>query len=145
MLVLAVIVHMLRYAQMGAGPAPLARELGRYAVAGARLLVDVGVLVVLTSSLGCTICMRRPRLLPRAPHQLWAQYCVGVSGAHLAASLGGVRVLYPHWWHRAAGVACVCGCSTEYAHLHYLCSKAGSALVVFLWNFVAKKWLLFHR
>ena len=43
------------------------------------------------------------------------------------------------------------GCSlcmwvlTEYAHLHYLCSKMGSALVVFLWNFVAKKWLLFHR
>ena len=34
---------------------------------------------------------------------------------------------------------------TEYAHLHYLCSKVVSALVVFLWNFVAKKWLLFHR
>ena len=29
---------------------------------------------------------------------------MGVSGAHLAASLGGVRALYPHWWHRAAGV-----------------------------------------
>jgi putative flippase GtrA len=34
---------------------------------------------------------------------------------------------------------------TEYAHLYYLCSKMVSALVVFLWNFVAKKWLLFHR
>jgi len=34
---------------------------------------------------------------------------------------------------------------TEYAHLHYLCSKMVSALVVFLWNFLAKKWFLFHR
>jgi putative flippase GtrA len=34
---------------------------------------------------------------------------------------------------------------TEYAHLHYLCSKMVSALVVFLWNFLAKKWWLFHR
>jgi putative flippase GtrA len=34
---------------------------------------------------------------------------------------------------------------TEYAHLHYLCSKMVSALAVFLWNFVAKKWVLFHR
>ena len=29
---------------------------------------------------------------------------------------------------------------TEYAHLHYLCSKMVSGLFVFLWNFVAKKW-----
>jgi putative flippase GtrA len=34
---------------------------------------------------------------------------------------------------------------TEYAHLHYLCSKVVSALVVFLWNFLAKKWVLFHQ
>jgi putative flippase GtrA len=34
---------------------------------------------------------------------------------------------------------------TEYAHLHYLCSKLVSALLVFLWNFVAKKYVLFHR
>ena len=34
---------------------------------------------------------------------------------------------------------------TEYAHLHYLYSKMVSGLVVFLWNFVAKKWVLFHR
>jgi putative flippase GtrA len=34
---------------------------------------------------------------------------------------------------------------TEYAHLHYLGSKMVSALVVFCWNFVAKKWVLFHR
>jgi len=34
---------------------------------------------------------------------------------------------------------------TEYAHLHYLCAKMGSARVVFLWNFAAKKWLVFRR
>jgi len=34
---------------------------------------------------------------------------------------------------------------TEYAHLHYLCSKMVAALFVFLWNFLAKKFLLFHR
>jgi hypothetical protein len=34
---------------------------------------------------------------------------------------------------------------TEYAHLHYLYSKMVSGLVVFLWNFAAKKWVLFHR
>ena len=34
---------------------------------------------------------------------------------------------------------------TEYAHLHYLYSKMVSGLFVFLWNFVAKKWVLFHR
>jgi hypothetical protein len=30
-------------------------------------------------------------------------------------------------------------------HLHYLSSKMGAALVVLLWNFFAKKGLLFHR
>jgi putative flippase GtrA len=34
---------------------------------------------------------------------------------------------------------------TEYAHLHYLGSKMISGLFVFLWNFAAKKWVLFHR
>ena len=34
---------------------------------------------------------------------------------------------------------------TEYAHLHYLYAKMVSGLVVFLWNFLAKKWVLFHR
>jgi putative flippase GtrA len=34
---------------------------------------------------------------------------------------------------------------TEYVHLHYLYAKMGAALVVILWNFVAKRWLLFHR
>jgi putative flippase GtrA len=34
---------------------------------------------------------------------------------------------------------------TEYVHLHYLCSKLVSALFVFLWNFVANKYVLFHR
>jgi len=34
---------------------------------------------------------------------------------------------------------------TEYAHLHYLCSKLVSALLVFLWNFLAKKCVLFRQ
>jgi len=34
---------------------------------------------------------------------------------------------------------------TEYADLHYLFSKMVSALFVFLWNFLAKKFVLFHR
>jgi putative flippase GtrA len=34
---------------------------------------------------------------------------------------------------------------TEYADLHYLCAKMVAALGVFLWNFAAKKWVLFHR
>jgi putative flippase GtrA len=34
---------------------------------------------------------------------------------------------------------------TEYADLHYLCAKMVAALCVFLWNFAAKKWVLFHR
>ena len=34
---------------------------------------------------------------------------------------------------------------TEYAHLHYLYSKMVAALCVFLWNFLAKKYVLFHR
>jgi hypothetical protein len=34
---------------------------------------------------------------------------------------------------------------TEYAHLHYLCSKMVSGLFVFLWNCAAKKWVLFYR
>jgi putative flippase GtrA len=33
---------------------------------------------------------------------------------------------------------------TEYAHLHYLGSKLVAALCVFLWNFLAKKCVLFH-
>jgi putative flippase GtrA len=34
---------------------------------------------------------------------------------------------------------------TEYADLHYLCAKMVAALGIFLWNFLAKKWVLFHR
>ena len=34
---------------------------------------------------------------------------------------------------------------TEYAHLHYLCSKMVSGLFALLWNCAAKKWVLFHR
>lgn len=35
-------------------------------------------------------------------------------------------------------------CGTEIMGLHYLTSKIVSAVVVFLWNFLARKYLLFH-
>lgn len=34
-------------------------------------------------------------------------------------------------------------CATEWLHLHYLSSKIVSTAVVFLWNFMARKYLLF--
>jgi hypothetical protein len=34
---------------------------------------------------------------------------------------------------------------TEYVHLHYLYAKMGAALGVFVWNFLAKKYVLFRR
>src|SRR4029434_5983078 len=44
------------------------------------------------------------RLWRGPPHQLSAQYWVGVSGAHLAESLGGGGTLYVHWRYGAAVV-----------------------------------------
>lgn len=35
-------------------------------------------------------------------------------------------------------------CATEIMGLHYLTSKIVSAVVVFFWNFLARKYLLFH-
>ena len=127
--------------------APLARELVRYAVAGGiASLVDVGVLVVLTSSLGV--------------YYLHAAALAFSMGLLTSYGLSIVWVFQARTWQNPwvelglftlIGGLGLLGCSvcmwvlTEYVHLHYLCSKMGAALVVFLWNFVAKKWLLFHR
>jgi putative flippase GtrA len=127
--------------------APLARELVRYAVAGGLAsLVDVGVLVGLTSGLGVYYL---PAAAIAFSVGLLTSYGLSIAWVFqtrtwqnpwvevgLFTLIGGLGLLW-------------CGVCmwvlTEYAHLHYLCSKMASAFVVFLWNFVAKKWLLFHR
>jgi putative flippase GtrA len=126
---------------------PLALELVRYSVVGGvASIVDVGMLLVLTS-------------------------CVGVYYLHAAAlafSMGLITsyILSIAWvfqerkFHNpllelglftligGLGLLCNGVCMwllTEYAHLHYLCSKMVAALLVFLGNFLAKKYVLFHR
>jgi putative flippase GtrA len=127
--------------------APLARELVRYTVAGGLAsLVDVGVLVVLTSSLGVYYL-----------HAAALAFSVGLLTSY---GLSIAWVFQARTWQNPwvefglftliGGLGLLwCGVCmwvlTEYAHLHYLCAKMGSALMVFCWNFVAKKWLVFHR
>jgi putative flippase GtrA len=127
--------------------APLAREFRRYAVAaGLASCVDVGVLVVLTSSLGvyslhaAAIAFGAGLLTSYLlsitwvfQARTWQQPWVEVG---LFMLIGGIGLL---------GCGVCMWVLTEYAHLHYLCAKMGSALVVFGWNFVAKKWLVFRR
>jgi putative flippase GtrA len=108
--------------------------------------VDVGVLVVLTSSLGVYYL-----------HAAALAFSIGLLTSYgLSIAWVFQARTWQHPWvefglFTLIGGIGLLGCGvcmwvlTEYAHLHYLCSKAGSALVVFLWNFVAKKWLLFHR
>ena len=127
--------------------APLARELGRYMVAGGLAsLVDVGLLWVLTHGMGVYYLHAAALafgggLLISYPlsigwvfqQRTWQNPWVEVG---LFTLIGGLGLLW-------------CGVCmwllTEYAHLHYLCSKMVSALVVFGWNFVAKKGMVFHR
>jgi putative flippase GtrA len=130
------------------GPtALLARELGRYTVAGGLAsLVDVGLLWGLTHGMGVYYLhaaalafgggLLTSYLLSIGwvfQQRTWQNSWVEVG---LFTLIGGLGLLW-------------CGVCmwvlTEYAHLHYLCSKLVSALVVFGWNFVAKKWILFHR
>jgi putative flippase GtrA len=127
--------------------APLALELLRYTVAGGLAsLVDVGLLVGLTRGLGMYYL-----------HAAAIAFCCGLLISYL---LSIAWVFQARTWQNPGvelglftligGLGLLwCGVCmwvlTEYAHLHYLCSKMVSALVVFLWNFVAKKWLLFHR
>ena len=130
------------------GPtAPLARELVRYTVAGGLAsLVDVGLLVVLTQGLGVYYL-----------HAAALAFGCGLLTSYLL-SIGWVfqaRTWQNPWvelglFTLIGGMGLLwCGVCiwflTEYAHLHYLGSKVASALVVFCWNFVAKKWVLFHR
>jgi putative flippase GtrA len=127
--------------------APLTRELVRYAVAGGLAsLVDVGVLVVLTSSLG-VYYLHAAALAFSAG--LLTSYGLSIAWVFQAR-------IWQHPWMEFGlftliGGIGLLGCGvcmwvlTEYAHLHYLYAKLGSALVVFGWNFVAKKWLLFHQ
>jgi putative flippase GtrA len=126
---------------------PLARELVRYTVAGGLAsVVDVGMLLVLTQGLGVYYLHAAALAFGFG---LLASYLLSIGWVFQARTwqnpwvegglftlIGGMGLLW-------------CGVCmwflTEYAHLHYLCSKVVSALVVFLWNFLAKKWLLFHQ
>jgi len=126
---------------------PLARELVRYTVAGGLAsIVDVGMLLVLTQGLGV--------------YYLYAAaiaFGVGLLTSYLL-SIG--WVFHQRTWQNPwvevgfftliGGLGLLwCGVCmwflTEYVHLHYLCAKMVSALGVFCWNFVAKKWVVFHR
>jgi putative flippase GtrA len=126
---------------------PLARELVRYTVAGGLAsLVDVGMLVVLTRGLGVYYL-----------HAAAIAFGLGLLTSYLLsiAWVFQARTFQNPWMELGlftliGGIGLLwCGVCmwllTEYAHLHYLCSKMVSALVVFCWNFVAKKWVLFHR
>jgi putative flippase GtrA len=126
------------------GPtAPLARELVRYAVAGGLAsIVDVGMLVGLTQGLGVYYL-----------HAAAIGFGVGLLTSYLL-SIG--WVFHARTWQNPwveVGLFTLIGsmgllwCSvciwflTEYAQIYYIFSKMVSALVVFLWNFLAKKWV----
>lgn len=127
--------------------APLSCEFVRYTVVGGLAsLVDVGLLVGLTTvvgvyylqaatiALGCGLLTSY--LLSVAwvfQERTWHNPLVELG---LFTLIGGIGLL---------GNGALMWGLTEYAHLHYLCSKMVSALVVFLWNFLAKKCVLFHR
>jgi putative flippase GtrA len=126
---------------------PLARELGRYTVAGGlAALVDVGLLWGLTQGMGVYYL-----------HAAAVAFGVGLLTSYLL-SIG--WVFHQRTWQNPwvevgfftliGGLGLLwCGICmwflTEYVHLHYLCAKLVSALGVFCWNFVAKKWVVFHR
>jgi putative flippase GtrA len=128
-------------------PDPLARELVRYAVVGGLAsLVDVGLLVGLTRGGGvyylhaATIALGCGLITSYLLSIAWVfqerKFHNTLVEVGLFTLIGGL------------GLLCNGVCMwffTEYAHLHYLCSKMVSGLLVFLWNFVAKKWVLFHR
>ena len=126
---------------------PLALELVRYTVAGGLAsLVDVGLLVVLTSGGGvyylhaATIAFGAGLLTSYLLCVAWVfqerKFQHPLVELGLFTLIGGLGLL-------ANGV-CM-WFFTEYAHLHYLHSKFVAALLIFLGNFLAKKWVLFHR
>ena len=125
---------------------PLSRELVRYTVVGGLAsLVDVGLLVGLTTFGGV--------------YYLHAATIALGCGLLTSYLLSIAWVFQERTWHNPvvefglftliSGVglmgngACM-WILTEYAHLHYLGSKLVAALCVFLWNFLAKKCVLFH-
>ena len=125
----------------------LALELVRYTVVGALAsLVDVGLLVGLTTlvgvyylhaatiALGCGLLTSYMLSVAWVfQERTWHNPLVEVG---LFTLIGGIGLL--------GNGACM-WFLTEYAHLHYLCSKIVAALVVLSWNFLAKKYVLFHR
>jgi putative flippase GtrA len=119
----------------------------RYTVVGGLAsIVDVGMLLVLTRGGGVYYL-----------HAAAIAFCFGLITSYM---LSIAWVFHERKFHNPfvelglftliGGIGLLCNgvCMwffTEYAHLHYLFSKMVSALFVFLWNFLAKKWLLFHR
>jgi putative flippase GtrA len=127
--------------------APLTLELGRYTVVGALAsLVDVGLLVGLTTVVGvyylhaATIALGCGFLTSYLLSVTWVfqerTWPNPVVEVGLFTLIGGIGLL---------GNGVCLWLLTEYAHLHYLCAKIVAALVVFAWNFVAKKFVLFHQ
>ena len=120
-------------------------ELLRYTfVGGLASIVDIGVLFVLTRFLGVYYL-----------HSATIAFCCGLSISYIL-SISWVfherkfknKVLELGLFTLIGGIGLVCNgvfiwFFTEYAHLHYLLSKMVSALFVFLWNFLAKKFVLF--
>jgi putative flippase GtrA len=122
-------------------------ELVRYTVVGGLAsIVDVGMLVVLIRYMGVYYL-----------HAAAIAFCFGLLTSYMLSIawvfherkfqnpfvelglftlIGGIGLL---------GNGVCMWFLTEYAHLHYLFSKMVSALFVFLWNFLAKKYVLFHR
>lgn len=128
-------------------PAPITLELVRYTcVGGLASLVDVGILVGLTSwvgmyylhaaAIGFGLGLITSYLLSIAWVFQERKFHNPFVEVGLFTLIGGLGLL---------GNGICMWLLTEYAHLHYLCSKLVSALLVFLWNFVAKKYVLFHR
>ena len=125
---------------------PLSHELVRYIVVGALAsIVDVGLLVGLTTlggvyylhaatlALGCGLLTSYLLSIAwvfqeRTWHNPWVEFGLFTLISGIGLMGNGLCI----WF------------LTEYADLHYLCSKLVAALCVFLWNFVAKKCVLFH-
>ena len=128
-------------------PDPLVHELGRYTVVGGLAsLVDMGLLVGLTQwggmyylhaatlALSCGLILSYVLSIAWVFHERRWHSPWGAFG--LFTLIGGIGLL---------GNGVCMWLLTEYAHLHYLYAKIGAALCVFLWNFLAKKYMLFHR
>jgi putative flippase GtrA len=125
----------------------MALELVRYTFAGGLAsVVDLGLLVVLTRYGGLYYL-----------HATTIAFCFGLITSYL---LSISWVFHERKFQNTfcevglftliGGLGLLCNgvCMwflTEYAHLYYLSSKMVSALCVFLGNFLAKKYLLFHR